>query len=262
MSEHAMDGAGERGPGEGGDMAGERRPGERVGAFGERGPEGVLGTFGERTPDEVLAAFGARLRAARVPRRRRWRRVLALVVVVIAAGGATATAGSALWASAPEVSAPGRPASAPRPDTASRPAYVARGRGWRLSASSCRFGERATVAVFLTVAHGGAGWRCDALAPAVAAGVTPPPVIFAPPRTRTHAFLFGAAPAGTVRVQALLIEHGAPHAVLRDVPARAAERPKATVYVARVPAGARLLTAVGLDARGRPTMRCDQETCR
>jgi hypothetical protein len=215
-----------------------------------------------RTPEEVLAVFGRDLRRYRPPRRRRWRRVFALVALVLAAGGATAAATGSIWAPSPRVSAPALPVGAPKPDAASRPVYVASGRDWRLSASACRFGSHATVAVFLSVASGGAGWRCEALSRAVAAGVAPPPTLFAPPRTPGRSLLFGAAPSRTTRVQALLLDAVSGKTRLLEIPARAIERAGAAVYVASVGGDVRLLTVVGLDTDGRPTMRCDQETCR
>jgi hypothetical protein len=208
-----------------------------------------------RGPDEILAEFGRDLRRVRPRRRARWRRVLALVAVLVAAGGATAAATGSLWAPSPRVSAPARPAGAPRPDAASRPVYVASGRGWRLSASECRFGARTTVAVFLTIGGGGAGWRCNALSPAVARGVAPPPTLH-------ERLLFGAAPPETTRVQALVLHVDTRRTELQDIRARAVEDPRTAVYVARLDGDVRLLTVVGLDAGGRPTMRCDQEICR
>jgi hypothetical protein len=210
-----------------------------------------------RTPEEVLAVFGRDLRRARVPRRWRRRRVLAIVAALLGAGAASAAATSSLWAPSPLVSAPARPHGAPVPDAASRPRFVASGRDWRLSASACRFGARTTVAVFLTTSTGGAGWRCNALSPAVAGGVVPPPTLFVEP-----GLVVGAAPAATTRVQALLLDVATRRTQLRRIPARAVEEPRTAVYVARLPGDVRLLTLVGLDADGRPTMRCDQETCR
>ncbi|MDA0162158.1 hypothetical protein OM076_17940 [Solirubrobacter ginsenosidimutans] len=215
-----------------------------------------------RTPEEVLAVFGRDLRRYRPPRRRRWRRVFALVALVLAAGGATAAATGSIWAPSPRVSARAFPAGAPVPDAASRPVYVASGPGWRLSASTCRFGRRATAAVFLAVAHGGAGWRCNALSRAVASGVVPPPTLFAPPRSPGRFLLFGAAPGATTRIQALLRDARTGNTRLRGFPVRPAGDAAFTVYVARLAGDAELLTVIGLDARGRPTMRCDQETCR
>jgi hypothetical protein len=162
-----------------------------------------------------------------------------------------------MWAPSPRVSASARPNGAPLPDAASRPAYVASGRGWRLSASGCRFGGRTTVAVFLTVGGGGAGWRCNALSPAVARGVVPPPTLYVPQR-----LLFGAAPVGTTRVQALVLDVATQRTSLRRISTRVVEDPLTAVYVARLKADVRLLSVVGLGADGRPTMRCDQETCR
>jgi hypothetical protein len=210
-----------------------------------------------RTPEEILAAFGSDLRRARVPRRRRWRRVLVLVALLLAGGGATAAATSTLWAPSPRVSATARPQGAPLPDAASRPAYVASGSGWRLSASACRFGGRTTVAVFLTTAGTGAGWRCDALSPRVAGGVAPPPMLLVGP-----GLLFGAAPPATTHVQALLLDVATRKTRWRRIPARAVAEPRTAVYVARVRGDVRLITVVGLDDDGTPTMRCDQELCR
>jgi hypothetical protein len=215
-----------------------------------------------RTPDDILAVFGRDLRRARPARRRRWRLFAALVAVVLAAGGATAAATSTIWAPAPRISVPALPAGAPVPDAASRPVYVASGRDWRLSAAACRFGTRTTVAVFLTVPFGGAGWRCDALSRTVAAGAVPPPTLFALPRSTGRFLLFGAAPKGTTRIQALLLRVDSGRTALREVAARAIENPDTAIYIARLAGDVRLLTVVGLDAGGRPTMRCDQETCR
>jgi hypothetical protein len=212
---------------------------------------------GGRTPEEILAVFGRDLRRVRVPKRRRRRRVFTAVVVLLAAGGATAAATSSLWAPSPRVSRPARPLGAPVPDAASRPVYVAAGRDWRLSASACRFGDRTTVAVFLTTRGSGAGWRCNALSPAVARGVVPPPTLLVAP-----GLLFGAAPSATTHVQALLLDTATRRTVLKRIPARAVEDPRTAVYVARLTSDVRLLTVVGVDADGRPTMRCDQELCR
>jgi hypothetical protein len=216
----------------------------------------------DRTPEEILAVFGRDLRHVRPARRRRWRLLLGLVAVVLTAGGATAAATSSIWAPSPRVSPRAVPAGAPVPDAASRPVFVASGRGWRLSASACRFGAHQTVAVFLSVRDGGAGWRCNALARTVAGGSAPPPTLYTPPRDGGGALLFGAAPAGTTRIQALLLRGDSSRTVLRRIPARAIANLDTAVYVARITGDARLLTVVGLDADGRPTMRCDQETCR
>lgn len=216
----------------------------------------------DRTPEEILAVFGRDLRRVRPARRRRWRLLLGLVAVVLTAGGATAAATSSLWAPSPRVSATALPPGAPVPDAASRPVYVASGRDWRLSASACRFGARTTVAVFLTAPSGGSGWRCKALGRTVAAGVAPPPTLFAPPRSADRLLLFGAAPSRTTRVQALLLDVASGKSLLREIPARKITTPDTAVYVTQLTGDLRLLTVVGLDADGRPTMRCDQETCR
>lgn len=246
------------GPGETGRGGG---PGETVrGAPGAAARGGPGAAARGREPAEILAAFGRDLRHARLPRRR-WRRALALSVAVVAAGGATAVAANELFAPTPRISAPARPAGAPVPDGASRPVYVAAGAGWRLSASWCRFGARETVALFITVPEAGAGRRCDALAPAVAAGPVTPPTLFAPPRG--EALLFGAVPASTTRVQAMLLDSRSGRAEVRELRVRAVRAPKPlTVFVTRLPRDSRLLTAVGLDARGHPTVRCDPEECR
>jgi hypothetical protein len=60
----------------------------------------------------------------------------------------------------------------------------------------------------------------------------------------------------------LLLDAGSGKARVREIRARAIEHPELAVYVARLTGDVRLLTVVGLDAGGRPTMRCDQETCR
>jgi hypothetical protein len=114
--------------------------------------------------------------------------------------------------------------------------------------------------VFLTAGRTGAGWRCDALGRTVASGVVPPPsrLVLA----RSSSLLFGAAPPGTTRVQAVLLDLASGQTRLREIAATSVASPRTAVYVARVAADARLLTLVGLDADGRPTMRCDQETCR
>ncbi|WP_028068051.1 hypothetical protein [Solirubrobacter soli] len=212
---------------------------------------------GGRTPEEVLADFGRDLRRAQVPRRRRWRRVLAIAAVLLAGGGATAAATSSLWAPSPRVSVTARPQGAPVPDAASRPVYVASGRDWRLSASACRFGGRTTVAVFLTTATSGAGWRCNALSPAVARGVVPPPTLLVEP-----GLLFGAAPPATTHVDALVLDIATRKTRLQRITARAVDDPRTAVYVARLRGDVRLITVVGTDADGHPTMRCDQELCR
>jgi hypothetical protein len=245
--------------------AGTRRPQAGVALRGaaSRGPRRRAGVaVSGREPDEILAVFGRDLRRVRPARRRRWRLFAALVAVVVAAGGATAAATGTLWAPAPSISAPALPAGAPVPDAASRPMYVASARDWRLSAAACRFGTRTTVAVFLTVPSGGAGWRCDALGRTVAAGSVPPPTLFALPRSADRFMLFGAAPSATTRVQALLLHVDSGRTQLHEISARAIERLDTAVYVARLAGDVRLLTVVGLDAAGRPTMRCDQETCR
>lgn len=216
-----------------------------------------------REPHEILAAFGRDLRAARPPRRRPWRRVVLLVVGVLAAGGATAAATNPLWGPALRPSELARPEGAPAPDAVSPQLAVARGSGWRLTGSACRFGARQTVALFLTVPGGGAGRRCDALPRAIAAGPVPPPTLFTPPRGRDLALLFGAVPAGTTRVQVVFLRSRSGRAELREFRARPVRRPWAgAVFVARVPREVRLLTAIGLDEAGRPTVRCDPERCR
>ena len=217
----------------------------------------------EREPSEILAAFGRDLRAARAPRRRPWRRVVLLVVAVLAAGGATAAATNSLWGPAPRPSELALPAGAPVPDAVSPQLGLANGGGWRLSGSACRFGARTTVALFLTVPGGGAGRRCDALPRAVVAGPVPPPTLFTPPRGRGRTFLFGAVPAGTTRVQLVFLRSRSGRAELREFRARRIRRPWAgAVFVARVPREVRLLTTIGLDEAGRPTVRCDPERCR
>jgi hypothetical protein len=217
----------------------------------------------EREPHEILAAFGRDLRAARPSRRRPWRRVVLLVVGVLAAGGATAAATSPLWGPAPRRAELARPTGAPVPDAVSSQLALARGSGWRLTGSACRFGAHETVALFITVPGGGAGRRCDALPRAIAAGPVPPPTLFTPAGGGELTLLFGAVPAGTTRVQAVFLRSRSGRAELREFRARPVRRPwVGAVFVARVPRDVRLLTTIGLDARGRPTVRCDPERCR
>lgn len=240
-----------------------------------RDPDDGLDAHGgaPRHPDAVLAALGADLRAAWAapPRRRRlagWLRlhrvaVVALATVLFGVPTAVATR-DALRAPGPPalpdaMQAPGRVAA----DAVGRNVWVAAGEAggiaWRLSASSCAYGDGVrAVGVFLHVPGGGAGARCD-----VAAADLPPAAIA---RRRVHTYFDPVSQRtwtfGTVPPAARTVEVG-------PVTVAAEPADPAAIAGGRLPPGLRVFVAVvrdgssvvARDVAGVELLRCRDGSC-
>jgi hypothetical protein len=228
-----------------------------------------------REPDQVLEDLGAAVERAWERRRARplWRRLLparrgaliAAVAGLLLVPTAVATQEVLFAPKPPALPAGLRGPGAQDPTTAGTAAYVARGEGWRLSASTCEYGSMRVVGVFLTVPGGGAGARCDAAAPAVLAARRIH-TYFDPQTART--WIFGTLPAAARSVSVSLSEQGAEST--KRFPALASD-PRA-VTSARLPAGMRVLVAsvpgapevLGVtagDVRGEIVLRCEGGRC-
>jgi hypothetical protein len=228
-----------------------------------------------REPDQILEELGRGVERAWAHRRARplWRRLLparrtALVAVVagLALVPTAVATQEVLFAPRPpalpaELRAPG----AQDPTRAGSAVYVARGDGWRLSASTCDYGGERVVGVFLTVPGGGAGARCDAAAPATLAARRIH--TYFDPQTQTS-WVFGTLPAAARAVTVSLSDAGArsterfpalpsdPRAV------RGAALPAGMrVLVASVPGAPEVLGVTATDERGATVLRCEGGRC-
>lgn len=164
-----------------------------------------------RDPDQVLAELGAALqggwardhrRRRRLPRFGRRGAIAAAAAALLLVPTAVATR-ETLWApDPPPLPAELRPDDAVVPGTAGTPVYVGageqRGVSWRLSATTCRYGDVEAVGLFLAVPGGGAGARCDVAARRPGAS----PQALAARRVQTYydpvsgvTWAFGALPA-------------------------------------------------------------------
>ena len=228
-----------------------------------------------REPDQVLEDLGATVERAWVRRRARplWRRLLparrgALVVAVaglLLVPTAVATQEMLFAPKPPALPAGLRAPGAEDPTSAGTAAYVARGDGWQLSASTCDYGSLRVVGVFLTVPGGGAGARCDGAAPAVLAARRIH-TYFDPQTAST--WIFGTLPAAARSVSVSLSEDGA--ASTRRFPAMPSD-PRAIagaglpdgmrVLVASVPGAPEVLGVTAADGRGAIVLRCEGGRC-
>jgi hypothetical protein len=228
-----------------------------------------------REPEQILEELGASVERAWARRRARplWRRLLparrgaAVAVVAVLALVPTAVATQdVLFAPKPpalpsELRAPG----AQDPTRVGNAVYVARGAGWKLSASTCDYGGARVVGVFLTVPGGGAGARCDAAAPATLAARRIH--TYFDPQTGTS-WIFGTLPATAREVNVALSEAGARstarfRALSTDPRAvRGASLPTGMrVLVASVPGAPEVLGVTATDERGEGVLRCEGGRC-
>ena len=126
---------------------------------------------------------------------------------------------------------------------------------WRLSASTCDYGARRAVGVFLTVPGGGGGARCDVAAQLP--GADPATIVqrrvfayYDPQLGRT--WVFGAVPA---RASAVAVA-GA------TVPTRAAARLDGLrVFLTSLPGARGVPSVVARDGAGRVVERCVAARC-
>jgi hypothetical protein len=228
-----------------------------------------------RTPDEILEELGAGVERAWARRRARplWRRLLparrgvavAFVTVLALVPTAVATQ-DVLFAPKPpalpsELRAPG----AQDPTSAGSAVYVARGDGWKPSASTCDYGGDQVVGVFLTVPGGGAGARCDAAAPATLAARRIH--TYFDPQAQTS-WVFGTLPASAREVTVALSEAGARStARFRALPTdpralKGASLPAGMrVLVASVPGAPEVLGVTAADGRGQTVLQCEGGRC-
>jgi hypothetical protein len=228
-----------------------------------------------RTPDEVLEELGAGVERAWVRRRARplWRRLLPArrgAIVALGAGlalvpTAVATQDVLFAPKPPALPAELRAPGAQDPTSAGNAAYVARGAGWKLSASACDYGGDRVVGVFLTVPGGGAGARCDAAAPATLAARRIH--TYFDPQTGTS-WIFGSLPAAARAVTVSLSEAGARStrtfgALPADARAlRTAALPAGMrVLVASVPGAPEVLGVTATDERDGTVLRCEGGQC-
>jgi hypothetical protein len=228
-----------------------------------------------REPDQILEELGLSVERAWSRRRARplWRRllparrtalagaVLGLALVPTAVATQDVLFAPKPPALPPELRAPG----AQDPTSAGTAAYVARGDGWKLSASACDYAGRRVVGVFLTVPGGGAGARCDGAAPAALAARRIH--TYFDPQTGTS-WIFGTLPAGAREVTVALSEGGTTSA--ETFPALQSD-PRALAG-ARLPSGMRVLVAsvpgapevrgvTAADGRGATVLRCEGGLC-
>jgi hypothetical protein len=249
-----------------------------------------------RDPDEILdelggalqgawAAGGARPRGHRLAwlsdglRLRGGRRGLVAATAVALALVPTAIATrDAVWApDPPPLPAQLRPRDAVVPGAAGTPVYVGagvqRGVDWRLSATTCRYGQVEAVGLFLTVPGGGAGARCDVASRRPGAS----PEALAARRVQTYydpvsgvTWAFGAVPARATAVAVTSRAYGGGAAVTRGVPADPVD-PRA-IEQGHLPAGLRVFVValvggrdvahvVATDAAGAPALTCDNGRC-
>jgi hypothetical protein len=228
-----------------------------------------------RDPDQVLEELGLGVERAWARRRSRplWRRLLparrgaavGVAVVLALVPTAVATQDVLFAPKPPSLPAGLRAPGAQDPTSAGNAAYVARGDGWRLSASTCDYGPEHVVGVFLSVPGGGAGARCDAAAPATLAARRIH--TYFDPQTGTS-WVFGSLPAAARRVTVSLSERGATSsrsfaALTTDPRALASARLPARmrVLVASVPGAPEVLSVTAADERGAIVLRCEGGRC-
>ena len=228
-----------------------------------------------RAPEEILEELGADVERAWARRRARplWRRLLPArrgAIVAVVAGlalvpTAVATQDVLFAPKPPALPAGLRAPGAQDPTSAGNAVYVARGDGWKLSASTCDYGGERVVGVFLTVPGGGAGARCDAAAPATLAARRIH--TYFDPQTQTS-WIFGTLPASAREVTVSLSEAGTrstrTFAALRTDPRalRGAALPAGMrVLVASVPGAPEVLGVTANDERDGTVLRCEGGQC-
>jgi hypothetical protein len=169
-----------------------------------------------RDPDQILAELGTSLQTAwgKDTRRRRLPRIgrrgaIAAAAAALALVPTAVATRETLWApDPPPLPAQLRPQDAVQPGTAGTPVYVGAGRqrgvAWRLSATTCQYGDVAAVGLFLAVPGGGAGARCDVASRHAGAS----PQALAARRVQTYydpvtqtTWAFGALPAAARTVE-------------------------------------------------------------
>jgi len=209
-----------------------------------------------RTPQDVLDELGAELdagwrraRQSRWGRHSRWSggRLVAALMVALVLGISSAAAPTSLFAPAP-----------PLPRLAARAVILAggtvAGQPWELLVSSCDR-HPATVSLLLRSATAGAGSACG---PVVAA----PTTIY--DSHSSHAFVFGAAPAGTVEVDLALggRQQRVPATPANPGALTSAGVPAGTVfYVTSIPLDQQVTATTGFDAHGALVLACRVERC-
>jgi hypothetical protein len=249
-----------------------------------------------RDADQVLDELGSALQGAwaadeasrrgrRLPAFARARRPRAgrrgLIAAAAAALALVPTAiatRDSVWApDPPPLPAQLRPRDAVVPGASGTPVYVGAGTqrdvGWRLSATTCRYGHVAAVGLFLTVPGGGAGARCDVASRRPGAS----PEALAARRVQTYydpvsgkTWAFGALPAGarTVAVTSRPYGGGAAHTdrvAAVAVDARAIEQghlPGALrVFVLALEGGRNVAHVSVADGAGQVILTCDDGRC-
>jgi hypothetical protein len=249
-----------------------------------------------RDPDQILAELGGALEGAwaadeaasrgrrlsafaRVRRPRAGRRgVMAAAVAALALVPTAIATRDTVWApDPPPLPAQLRPHDAVVPGASGPPVYVGAGTqrevGWRLSATTCRYGHVAAVGLFLTVPGGGAGARCDVASRRADAS----PEALAARRVQTYydpvsgkTWAFGALPAEarTVAVTSRPYGGGAARTdrvAAAPVDGRAIEQghlPGALRVFVIALEGGRDVAHVGVaDGAGRVILTCDDGRC-
>jgi hypothetical protein len=250
-----------------------------------------------RDPDQILAELGAaledawsaspaaprrprvRVRRFAVGRLRGGRRGLVAVAAAALALVPTAIATrDAVWAPDPPPLLPER-LRAPdagggiQVEGAGTAVYVGKGIqrsvAWKLSATTCRYGDVEAVGLFLSVPGGGAGARCDA------GGATPRAI--AARRVQTYydpasnlTWAFGALPAGarTVTVTSRAYGGGAPASerldaqpVADDALAQGHLPDGLRVFAVALTGGREVARVRVGDAAGTVLLTCDQGRC-
>jgi hypothetical protein len=250
-----------------------------------------------REPDQILEELGGALAGAwaadaagprRRPRPRRLpgalrlrggrRGLVAAAAVALALVPTAIATRDAVWApDPPPLPAQLRPHDALVPGAAGTPVYVGageqRGVGWRLSATTCRYGQVQAVGLFLTVPGGGAGARCDVATRRPGAS----PQALAARRVQTYydpvsgvTWAFGALPAHAATVTVTSRPYGGGAPATRTVPAAAVESRAVEqghlptglrVFVVALDGGRDVAHVVAADAAGAPVFTCDGGRC-
>jgi hypothetical protein len=170
-----------------------------------------------------------------------------------------------------------RPRDAVVPGAAGAPVYVGageqRGVAWRLSATTCRYGNVEAVGLFLTVPGGGAGARCDVATRQPGAS----PEALVARRVQTYydpvsgvTWAFGALPAAAVRVAVTSRGYGGGAArtdtvAATAVGARAVEQGRLPtglrVFVIALDGGRDVAHVVATDPGGATVVTCNRGRC-
>jgi hypothetical protein len=255
-----------------------------------------------RDPDAILDELGAALQGAWVADAQRRRRPDPLALasrrprlphlrlrggrrgLVAAAAAALALVPTAIatrdavWApDPPPLPAQLRPHDAVVPGASGTPVYVGagtqRGVAWRLSATTCRYGQVEAVGLFLTVPGGGAGARCDVATRSPGAS----PQALAARRVQTYydpvsgvTWAFGALPpqAHTIAVTSRPYGGGVARTqrvAAEPVDVRAVEQGHLPaglhVFVIALDGGRDVAQVRATDAGGAPILTCDGGRC-